>query len=232
MKRRGFTLIELLVVIAIIAILAAILFPVLLQAKASAKKANCVSNLKQAGQSLSLYATDNNDRFPNQTISWAMYYRWNQGWFMKLLRYSPLATREEFSGSSGLGYYNMKSTLFLCPAVAGRNVPTQKSGASGISYAMNGLIGSRPIGSIRSSTRLMVFRDWKYADYYHCLAIPWTWTMPNGRVTSVAWNYDMGITQFDEYPHAGRANVAWADGHVGSVSKADVSAKSFDPDLQ
>ncbi|HMS56652.1 MAG TPA: prepilin-type N-terminal cleavage/methylation domain-containing protein [Fimbriimonadaceae bacterium] len=45
--RRAFTLIELLVVIAIIAILAAILFPVFAQAKASAKKTACISNMKQ-----------------------------------------------------------------------------------------------------------------------------------------------------------------------------------------
>jgi prepilin-type N-terminal cleavage/methylation domain-containing protein len=47
MIRRAFTLIELLVVIAIIAILAAILFPVFAQAKESAKKVGCLSNLKQ-----------------------------------------------------------------------------------------------------------------------------------------------------------------------------------------
>jgi prepilin-type N-terminal cleavage/methylation domain-containing protein len=45
----GFTLIELLVVIAIIAILAAILFPVFAQARAKARQATCLSNLKQIG---------------------------------------------------------------------------------------------------------------------------------------------------------------------------------------
>ncbi len=44
---RGFTLIELLVVIAIIAILAAILFPVFMSAKAAAKKAACMSNMRR-----------------------------------------------------------------------------------------------------------------------------------------------------------------------------------------
>jgi len=58
---RGFTLIELLVVIAIIAILAAILFPVFSQAKAAAKKAADISNLKQLGLSFMLYANDYDD---------------------------------------------------------------------------------------------------------------------------------------------------------------------------
>ncbi|MFZ4507685.1 MAG: prepilin-type N-terminal cleavage/methylation domain-containing protein [Fimbriimonas sp.] len=62
--KKAFTLIELLVVIAIIAILAAILFPVFAQAKASAKKAAGVSNLKQVSLGLLMYSTDYDDRAP------------------------------------------------------------------------------------------------------------------------------------------------------------------------
>ncbi|MBL8067737.1 MAG: prepilin-type N-terminal cleavage/methylation domain-containing protein [Armatimonadetes bacterium] len=61
---RGFTLIELLVVIAVISILAAILFPVFAQAKAAAKKTQCISNLAQIGKGTLLYMADYDDRFP------------------------------------------------------------------------------------------------------------------------------------------------------------------------
>ena len=58
MRKRGFTLIELLVVIAIIAILAAILFPVFAQARDTARKASCLSNMKQLGTAAAMYTQD------------------------------------------------------------------------------------------------------------------------------------------------------------------------------
>lgn len=61
--RRAFTLIELLVVIAIIAVLAAILFPVFAQAKAAAKNAQDLSNVRQVGVAAILYANDADDRY-------------------------------------------------------------------------------------------------------------------------------------------------------------------------
>jgi len=65
MKRHAFTLIELLVVIAIIAILAAILFPVFAQAKAAAKKAASISNIKQSATCIAIYTADHDDSFPS-----------------------------------------------------------------------------------------------------------------------------------------------------------------------
>src|SRR6266498_5610709 len=65
MKSKGFTLIELLVVIAIIAILAAILFPVFAQAREAARKASCLSNLRQLGLGMNMYTQDYDERFPN-----------------------------------------------------------------------------------------------------------------------------------------------------------------------
>jgi len=60
----GFTLIELLVVIAIISILAAILFPVFARARENARKAACMSNLKQIGLGLMMYVQDYDETYP------------------------------------------------------------------------------------------------------------------------------------------------------------------------
>lgn len=76
--KRGFTLIELLVVIAIIAILASLLMPALVRAKAKAKQTRCVSNQRQLTLGTLMYADDHEDAIPyllafdppNHMIKW------------------------------------------------------------------------------------------------------------------------------------------------------------------
>lgn len=87
--KKAFTLIELLVVIAIIAILAAILFPVFAQAKASAKRTADLSNVKNIGMGFQLYGGDNDDTLPpTRQVVWDTMQRYQQiSWKDSILPY-------------------------------------------------------------------------------------------------------------------------------------------------
>jgi prepilin-type N-terminal cleavage/methylation domain-containing protein/prepilin-type processing-associated H-X9-DG protein len=112
--RAGFTLLELLVVIAIIAVLAAILFPVLAQARNASLKSACQSNLRQIGLAFALYVADYSECFPNTGDP----YLWmGRRWRWPLQRYLALAQQRSpsdpdnpnVSVAGGPG-------ILLCPA--------------------------------------------------------------------------------------------------------------------
>jgi prepilin-type N-terminal cleavage/methylation domain-containing protein len=63
-RRKAFTLVELLVVIGIIALLISILLPALNRAREQAKMVQCLSNLRQIGQAMSMHANEHKNRVP------------------------------------------------------------------------------------------------------------------------------------------------------------------------
>jgi prepilin-type N-terminal cleavage/methylation domain-containing protein/prepilin-type processing-associated H-X9-DG protein len=103
-KTHAFTLVELLVVIGIIAVLIAILLPALSKARKAAQSTSCLSNLKQVGVAMTMYATDNKGFLP----IWADYldtsqptYSYPVSWVARLViqRYLP-----------------DKTAIYICPS--------------------------------------------------------------------------------------------------------------------
>jgi prepilin-type N-terminal cleavage/methylation domain-containing protein len=117
-RHSAFTLIELLVVISIIALLIAILLPALKRARASARQAECISNLCQFSLVTTMYGQEHRNRLPNahsrlsptdpdQPQQW------------------PQAFEEYFGGDWEVGDKAKRTPMYRCPA-DGNEAPFSK----------------------------------------------------------------------------------------------------------
>jgi prepilin-type N-terminal cleavage/methylation domain-containing protein/prepilin-type processing-associated H-X9-DG protein len=115
-RAEGFTLIELLVVVAIIGILAAILFPVFARARENARKAVCMSNLKQIGLGLMMYVQDFDETYP--------------------VSYFAGAPAGKLTWYDVINPYVKNDQVFVCPT-AGKIESTDASDPSSGGYGFN-----------------------------------------------------------------------------------------------
>jgi prepilin-type N-terminal cleavage/methylation domain-containing protein/prepilin-type processing-associated H-X9-DG protein len=222
----AFTLVELLVALAIIGILAGLLLPTLARGKQSARRAKCVSNLRQLGIAMQLYWNDYDGKcFATKTI------RTNNGvihWCGWLDGIHPEGERGyDFSYGKLFPYLNC-SDVRLCPSL---NTAAQfKPKVTNIvffSYGYNGVslsptkgdsLAPIDVGRIKEPTETALFADAAQVNNFQQPASPQNPLVEEWYYLDNPTNY---LNKNSYYPHghfrhSQRASVVFCDGHVAA----------------
>ena len=206
----GFTLVELLVVIGIIALLISILLPSLNAAREAARTVQCASQQRQIAMGVMQYANDNHGFAP---VAYDSRYATTSGGYINQrlhsLGYIRTTSTPGTSGTTGASVYQM----YICPTAE----IGDRTGWFSIGYNSLWLFGKderyyTKLSSVKRSAEACMWVD-AYENTY-----------PVNSYAVFATGNWQSLTIYYGYPdfrHRGYANVAYCDGHVGTLAKAD-----------
>ena len=203
-RNAAFTLVELLTVIAVVAVLAAILIPVVSDVRAKANMTTSVNNLRQLGAAGLLFANDNDGNYP-------------EGGFPNIRWHNQLYP-----------YVGEDPEVFKDPAGYGLNswVKFYDGRELAFDYGYNAHVNPYEGSAIANAPRMIGPRS-TYSDVEKT-SVPWMHTIVSQN-NFVHWCFTLtedqtgrdGHRQAFDPRHMGQGNVLWLDGHVSSHTYGD-----------
>jgi prepilin-type N-terminal cleavage/methylation domain-containing protein len=222
---RAFTLVELLVVIGIIAVLIAVLLPVLSKARAHANRTTCLSNIRQLGIGILMYCSDNRGWFPTCAY-WddgGAYKRYAEDW----IHWQANRSLDDSAIAKYVGRGDALKILLRCPADSfeGRKAAIGLEAREGpylYSYSINEITGI----NLRTGARRTKISHWHSPSRKILL----TESLESDSTCPV-WNYGCrlarrhgkGVSRGNFYSEPGwpmgiNVSAAFMGGHAESVN--------------
>lgn len=207
----AFTLVELIVTISIIAVLAALMLPALNGAMSRARANNCVESLRQIATAMNLYAADNDNRFPASYVLTSN--AADNNWWYRL---SPYTGGKNVSMTWADVAQRSMSAPFHCPEV--KNPDPRVPSNPWVSYKMSMQFRLKSAGNNGGVTQGMPRSRIQNVSQVLMVA--------EGRVAPEFGDYTTNILSSGVwYPHNGKMNGLFVDGHVESLTQAALTAR-------